>query len=221
MLHRQQDGLAGLQLQARLVEADRTQPAQPLGEDQREGHPQREVGAEQVEAEEERLAVALLEGVDQRAAHRLHQGLARRDRPDAHRVLDRHLGEVDLAHDRMRPIPVHDGGVVEPAQHLERHVGGHRVDEHESPVAELGRAHAVDHHHVEAFHPALVGVRLADLELHLGIGVEDLLEEQVAGADQQHREGAGRRDHRVGHVVGVEIVGDVEPELEDRRPAAR
>ncbi len=100
VLDRQQDRLARLELQARLVEPGRVQPAEPLREHEREGDPQREVAAEEIEAEEERLAVALLQGVDQRPAHRLHQRLAGGERPDAHRVLHRHLGEVDLPHDR-------------------------------------------------------------------------------------------------------------------------
>ena len=101
MLDRQQDRLTGGELEARLIETGRMQPAQPVGEDQRKGHPQREVGLEEVEADEERLAVGFLERVDQRATDRFHEGPAGREGPDAERVLDVHLRELDVTHHRV------------------------------------------------------------------------------------------------------------------------
>ena len=136
-------------------------------------------------------------------AHRLDERLAGGERAHPHRLLDGDLGEVDLPHDRMRPVPVHDGRGLETAQHLERHVaGGTVLTRTKRPLPMRGGARRVEHHHVEALHAALVGVGLPDLELHLGIGLEHLLEEEVAGAHQEHGDLARRRDHGVGDVVG-------------------
>jgi hypothetical protein len=109
------------------------------------------------------------------------------------------------------PVPVHDHRRLEPAQDLERHVGRHRVDEHVTPAADPRRTDGVQHDDVEAFHAALVRIRLAYLELDLRIGRELLLEEEVAGADQEHPERTRGRDDGVGDVVRREVVHDVEP----------
>ena len=119
---RKQNGLPGGELQARLIAARGMEPAQAVGQDEGKGHAQREIGLEQVEPDEDRLPVLFLERVDQRAAHRLHQGPARRQGPDAQRVLDHHLGQVDVAHHQVVAVPVHDGRPLQPPHHLDGHV---------------------------------------------------------------------------------------------------
>ncbi len=206
MRHRQQDRLPRGQLQARLVQRGRVQPAQRVGQDQGEGHAQREVRLEEVEADEDRLAVRLLQRVEQGSADRLHERAAGGQRSHAHRVLDGHLRELDMAHDGVRAVPVHDRRRLDAAEHLERHVGRHRVDEDVAARADLGRRGRVEHHHVGVAHAALVLLGRLHLEGDGGIGAQDLLEEEVAGAHQRDRDLLGGRDHGVGDVVGGEVV---------------
>ena len=213
--HRQQDRLPGRELEARVVEPRRGQPAQGVGEDQRERDPQREVGPEQVEADDEGLALGLLERVEQRPADRLDERPAGGERPEPHRVLDRHLRELDVPHHRVVPVPVHHGRLLEPAEHLERHVGRHRVDEHEPPRPDLRGRHRVEHDDVGLAHPPRVLFGRADLQRHLRVGPEDLLEEEVAGAHQQHRDLPEGRQHRPRDVVHGEVVADAEARGED------
>ena len=207
---RQEDRLPGGHLQARLVERGRMQPAQRVGQDQREGHAQREVGLEQIEADDDRLAVLLLERVDQRAADRLDQRAPGRQRPQPQGVLDGDLGELDVAHDRVLPVPVHDRRLLDAAEDLDRDVGRHRVDEDEPAGADARRRRRVDDDHIGLAHAARVLVGRLHVEGDLGIGLEDLFQEQVAGADQRHRDLARRRQHRPRHVVGGKVVVDVQ-----------
>ena len=137
----QQDRLPGRQLQARLVERGRVQPAQRVGQDQRERDPQREVGLEQVEADDDRLAVRLLERVDERAAHRLHQRPARP--PAAACRMASSMATLANSTWRITGCARSQSmivGLLEPAQHLDRHVGRHRVDEDEAAGAHLRAA---------------------------------------------------------------------------------
>jgi hypothetical protein len=216
---RQEDRLSGCELEARLVEPRRVQPAQRVREHQRERDPQREIRLEQVEADEERLPIGLLEGIDDGSAHRLDDRPAGRERTDPHRVFDGDLGELDVTHHRVRPVPVHDRRALEPAQHLERHVGRHDVDEDEPARADPGRCHRVEHDNIGVGHAALVLVGRAHVECHLGICPEDLLEEQVAGAHQENGDLPWRREHRIGRVVHREVI--VQPQARrDRATAA-
>ena len=219
VLDGEQDGLARRQREARLIEAGRVQPPEALRQHEREGHAQREIGLEQVEAEEHGLSIPLFERVHERTAHGLHQGLARGERAHPHGVFDRDLREVELTHDGVRPVPVHDDRVLETPEHLERHVGRDRVHEHEAPVADARGARGVDDDDVGPLHAALILLGLLHLELDLGVGLEGLLEEQIAGAHEGHGDLALRRQHRIGDIVGGEVVGHVQAQPHD--PSAR
>ncbi len=186
------------------------EPAQAVREDQREGDAQRQVRLEEVEPDEHRLAVGLLEGVDERPAHGLDERPARGERADAQRVLDHDLRELDVAHDRVRPVPVHDGRPLDPAEDLEGHVGRHRVDEHEPALPRARRRDGVQDDDVGLAHAALILLGGLDLERHLRVRLEDLFEEQVPGAHQEDRDLPGQRQHRVRDVVGGEVVVDLE-----------
>ena len=187
------------------------QPAERLGHHEGEGHAEGQVGLEEVEAEEDGLPVRLLQEVDERASHSLHEDLPRGQGPHAHGILNGDLGEVHLAHDRMLPVPVHDHGRLDASQHLDGHVGRRGIDEDEPAGPELCGADAIEDHHVESLHAPLVGVGLAHLELDLGIGRQLLLEEEIAGAHEQDVDGADGRNDGIGDVVGREVVGNVEP----------
>ena len=110
----------------------------------------------------------------------------------------------------MVAIPVHDGRLLDAAQDLDRHVGRHGIDEHEAPGPRARGRRRVDDDDVGVAHPALVLVGRLHLERHLGVGSQDFLEEEVAGADERHRDLARRRQHCPRHVVAVEIVLDVQ-----------
>ena len=206
----QQHRLTGRQLQARLLERGGVQPAQRVGQDQRKRDAQREVRLEQVEADEDGLAVRLLERVEQWTTHRLHERTPGRQRPHAHGVLDGDLRELDVAHDGMRAIPVHDRRALDPAEHLQRHVGRHGVDEDEAAWSHLRRRRGIEHHDVGVAHAALVLLGRLHLERHRGIRAQNLLEEEVARTHQRHGDLLRRRDHRVRDVVRSEVVADVD-----------
>ena len=186
------------------------EPPQRVRQDQRERDVKRQVRSEQVEPHEQRLAIRLLERVDERPRRRLDDRLAGGERPHPDRVLDDDLGEVNVAHDGAAAVPVEDGRPLHAAEQLDRHVARGAVDEHVPAATDPRRVHAVEHHDVEALHAAAVRVRRPQLEGHLGIGAELLLEKQVAGGDEEDRDLARRREHGVGDVVGDEIVGHVE-----------
>lgn len=209
--HRQEDRLARRELEARLVERPRMQPAQRVRQDQRERHPQREVRLEQVEADEDGLAIGLLERVEERPADRLHERAPGGERPHAHRVLDGDLRELHVAHHGVRAVPVHHRGILEASEHLQRHVGRDRVDEHVAARADLRRRRRVQHDDVGLAHAALILVRRLHLERDGRIGAQHLLEEEVAGTHERDGDLLGRRDHRVGDVVRRQVVVDVDP----------
>src|SRR2546422_2529325 len=208
---RQENRLTCRELEARLVEPRRVEPAQGVREHQRERDPQREIGLEQVEADEERLPVGLLQRVDEGPPHGFDDRPSRRQRTDAHRILDGDLRELDVTHHRVRPVPVHDRRALQSPQHLERHVRRHGVDEDEPARSGPGRAHRIEHDDVGVAHAALILIRRAHLEGHLRIGPKDLLEEQVAGTHEQDRDLRGRRQDRVRDVVDREVVVDAQP----------
>ena len=194
------------------------QPPEALRQHEREGHAQREIGLEQVEAEEHGLSIPLLERVHERTAHGLHQGLARGERAHPHGVFDRDLREVELTHDGVRPVPVHDDRVLETPEHLERHVGRDRVHEHEAPVADARGARGVDDDDVGALHAALILLGLLHLELDLGSVLSAFSRNRLPGLTRVHGDLALRRQHRVGDIVGGEVVGHVQAQPHD--PAA-
>ena len=119
----------------------------------------------------------------------------------------------------MRAVPIHDRRALEPSQDFDRHVGRHRVHEDEASGARARRADRIEHDDVRLAHAPLVLVGCAHLERHLRIGPEHLLEEEVAGADEQHRDLPRWRQDRIGGVVDVEVVVDPEP-CRDGAPAA-
>ena len=145
VLDRQQDRLARGELQARLVEPRWMEPAKAVGQDQRERDAKRKVGTEEIEPDEDRLTVRLFERVDERAADRLHERAPGGERANPQRVVDRDLRELDVTHDRMVAVPVHDGRSLAAAtEHLDRYVGGDSVDEDESPRSHPRRTHRVE-----------------------------------------------------------------------------
>ena len=91
--------------------------------------------------------------------------------------------------------------------------GGHAVDEHEAPGPTRGGLTESRMTTSALFHAALVLVGRAHLDARPGIGAEHLLEEQVAGAHEQHGDLARRRQDGPRGVVGVEVVADVDARL--------
>ena len=79
------------------------------------------------------------------------------------------------------------------------------------PGPTFGRRHRVEHDDVGVAHAALVLIGRLHVERHLRVGLQHLLEEEVAGADQRDRDLARRRQHRPRRVVGGEVVAEVQP----------
>src|SRR5207247_1338863 len=71
---------------------------------------------------------------------------------------------------------------------------------------------------VRVGHATRVLVRRANLERHLRVRPEDLLEEEVPGAHEEDVDLARRRQHRVGDVVHRQVV--VDPEARRDEPTA-
>jgi len=139
------------------VEADRLSQRSPL-ERIRGSHRRGKSVRKRIEAEEERLAVALLEGVDQRpptASTSVLAAATGRTRIASSIVT---LASRS-AHDRMRPIPVHDVGCRGPSTSSGTSVGTWLTSTNRPLPAWAGSRCRPPH--VEAFHPALVSVRLA------------------------------------------------------------
>ena len=187
------------------------QPAQAVRQDQRERHAQREVGLEQVEADEDRLAVRSPRA--RRSAGRPTASTS--GRPAASGRIRIASSMATLANSTCRMIGCARSqsmivGRSMPAEHLDRHVGRHPVDEDEAAGPTLRRARRVDDDDVGLAHAALVLVGRLHLERHLRIRPEHLLEEEVAGAHQRDGDLPRRRQHGVRRVVGVEVVVDVD-----------
>ena len=217
MLHGEEDRVPGRAREIGPLQRDRVQPPEAVREDHRERNAQRQVRLEEVEPDEHRLALWLLEEVDQGPADRLEECPPRGERPHAECRLDADLGEVDEAHDGMRAVPVEDRRLLELAERLDRDVAREGVDKHEPPRADLRRGGAVEDDDIGAGHPTGVLSRGLRLQDDLWIGPERLLEEQVAGAHEEHAEllrGGEDGDRR---IVDREVVGD--PGLHSEPPA--
>ena len=216
VLDGQEEGRPGGDHEIRALETHGLEPPEAVRQDQRERDPQREIGLEEVEADEHGLPLRLLQQEDEGAAHGLEQRLPCRQRPHAERLLDRHLRQVDEPHHGVVPGPVEHDGLLHRAEGLDRDVAGGRVDEDEAAGADLRGRRAVEHDHVEGAHASGVLAGSLRLEDHLRVGAERLLQEQVAGAHEEDAELPRLRHHRVDDVVRVEIVPDVGDGLDDR-----
>ncbi len=206
--------LAGAKLQTDILEAARREPPQGVRDEQRKRHPQRKVGPVQIEPDHDGLDAPLVHRIDQRRQIRFYQRASAPQGPDSHRLLDRHLGQIQVAHDWMVSVPVHDRRVLDLSLDLQRQATRHRVHEQIASGGNARDLDPIDDRHVE------LGLLLQELGapglyLHLRVCGQGLFQKRVPRTHEQDVERAWRGQNGQGLIVHREVVVNADGGLED------
>ena len=185
------------------------EPGEGVAHQQRERHPERQVGPGQVESEHQGLEIAGFQRVDQRPSLGLGQGDAAAVPDQLQRILDVEPVQAHSLGQRVVGTGGNQRRPPRPPGDAQGQALGHGADENEVAAGEGRSRHPIQHHHVVGGHLLGHTVHRDAVDARQGnVGKvpQQAFQERVAGAHVENTRGALVGKGQEGAVVGLQVV---------------